>query len=109
MAAASAIKGEEPSERGPGGSQSNAPLKAESNHQGYVKHVALNDKQNALVESDNCLREKPGKDEAVVKKFIDAPLPATNAWVKRSASLSSAETNQVQSSPEPKKGIFVIL
>lgn len=51
-----------------------------------------NDKQSGPMDNGNSSdKEKNGKSEQV-KKFVDAPPPTTNVWIKRSASLSSEKS-----------------
>ncbi|BFZ14680.1 hypothetical protein BsWGS_17719 [Bradybaena similaris] len=64
---------------------------------------AQNDKQSGPMDNGNSSdKEKNGKSEQV-KKFVDAPPPTTNVWIKRSASLSS-EKSPVQPNLELQQG-----
>ncbi|XP_059151980.1 la-related protein 1B-like isoform X2 [Physella acuta] len=94
MAATSAVKGEQESESSPCGTQNNnMPLKAEK-HPESLKSTALLEKQSMADDNSKLLSEKTVKEEQTVKKFVDAPVPATNAWTKRSVNFST-ETSQV--------------
>ncbi|XP_055894298.1 la-related protein 1B-like isoform X3 [Biomphalaria glabrata] len=100
MAATSAVRGDQESESGPCGTQNNnMPLKAEKQHE-TVKNNTLTEKQSSV---DDCgkLKEKAVKEEVAPKKFVDAPLPATNAWAKRSTGVTP-EAHQLQTNPESK-------
>ncbi|CAL1538751.1 unnamed protein product [Lymnaea stagnalis] len=102
MAATSAIKGDQESESSPCGTQNNnMPLKAEKQHDG-VKNNALSEKQTLSEDNGKLLKEKTAKEEQAAKKFVDAPLPATNAWVRRSATLTTDPT-PAQINAEPGK------
>ncbi|KAH9514006.1 hypothetical protein Btru_031950 [Bulinus truncatus] len=102
MAATSAVRGDQESESGPCGTQNNnMPLKAEKQNE-TVKNTSLTEKQSCVDENGKPLKEKTVKDDSVPKKFVDAPLPATNAWAKRSASLST-DTHPAQTIAESKE------
>ncbi|BFZ24152.1 hypothetical protein BsWGS_27191 [Bradybaena similaris] len=103
MAAASAVK-DEHSETGHGENQNNLPLKVEGN-QDCFKTTLTVEKQGIPAEGGKA-QEKSDKAEPA-KKFVDAPLPATNAWTKRSSSLTSTVETPTQAPqvPEMKKEV----
>ncbi|CAG5129663.1 unnamed protein product [Candidula unifasciata] len=101
MAAASAVK-DEPSETGHGENQNNLPLKVEGNQDCFKTTMAV-ERQGLLADTGKT-HEKCDKSEQSAKKFVDAPLPTTNPWTKRSSSLTlAAETNLNPQIPDFKK------
>jgi la-related protein 1 len=94
MAAASAVKEEQSFEYGASDSQNILLFNSEEN-QGSLKNVALNNKQNVSMVTGNSATEKIDKDDNSGKKFVDAPPPSTNAWIKRSTNVPTETTNQV--------------
>ncbi|XP_035827497.1 la-related protein 1B isoform X2 [Aplysia californica] len=92
MAATAAVKSGQASGRS--APNNNVPVKTEMPQDG-VKNIALTEKVNTVEEKSG------GKEDVAAKKYVDAPPPPTNAWAKRSASLSADKTQGQSNSEDP--------
>lgn len=103
MAATAAVKTSQQPDSVPGGTPgTNQPMKLDS-VQDNAKNMALTEKGNSS-ENKN-VKDKVG-EETVQKKFIDAPLPTTNPWTKRTAvSLAGDKVSAPSSNTEGLQGM----